>query len=66
MFHQWFVAEGKLFITAKVGKSIESDTNPDPSSYGRVHTISRFDGTEFHNQYFIISKEEYLTIIDLE
>ena len=57
-FHQWFVAEGKLFITAKVGKNIDSEINTDPSYHERVYDTGRFDGTTFHHQYFLISKEE--------
>lgn len=62
----WFIAEGKLFIQSRISQQIESEENPDPSYWSKIHCKSQFDGEQMHYQYFAISKEPYLTIFDLE
>ncbi len=62
----WFIAEGKLFIQSRISQQIESEENPDPSYWSKIHRKSQFDGEQMHYQYFAISKESYLTIFDLE
>jgi hypothetical protein len=61
--NSFFAAEGKLFITTSIAKRIETQDNPDPDYWARVVWKSVLNEP---NEYVAISKEEYLTIIDLE